>query len=75
VIVLIRIKEIYVKVLKNWLFVTVIKNISADRKAILPLVIMLSKNIIVSWFSENITKAEVVIILLLGYINKGICIQ
>jgi hypothetical protein len=60
---------------KNWLFVTVIKNISADRKAILSLVIMLSKNIIVSWFSENITKAEGVIILLLGYINKGICIQ
>jgi hypothetical protein len=46
VIVLIRIKKIYVKVLKNRLFVTVVKSISVNSKAILSLVIMPSRNII-----------------------------
>jgi hypothetical protein len=46
VIVLIRIKKIYVKVLKNRLFITLIKSISADSKAISSLVIMSSRNII-----------------------------
>jgi hypothetical protein len=75
VIVPIGIKEIYVRVPKNRLFVTVVKSISADGKAIPPLVIVLNKNIIVSWFSENITKAEVVTVSPLGYTNKRICIQ
>jgi hypothetical protein len=48
VIILIRIKEIYIKVPKNRLFVTVVKSISADGKAILLLVIMPSRNIIMS---------------------------
>jgi hypothetical protein len=75
VVVLIRIKEIYVKVPENRLFVTVVKSIFADGKAILSLVIVPGRNIIVSWFSENITRAEVVTVLSLGYTNKGICIQ
>jgi hypothetical protein len=74
VVILIRIKKIYIKVLKNQLSVTVVKNISVNGKAILFLVIMLSRNIIVSWFNENITKAEVVTISPLNYTNKGICI-
>jgi hypothetical protein len=65
----------YVKVPENRLFVTVVKSISADGKAIPPLVIMLNRNIIVSWFSENMTEAEVVTVLPLGYTNKEICIQ
>jgi hypothetical protein len=48
VIILVKIKEIYVKVLKNQLSITVIKSISLDSKAIPPLVIVLSKNIIMS---------------------------
>jgi hypothetical protein len=48
VIVLIRIKKMYIKVLKNRLFVTVVKSISTDSKAILPLVIVLGRNIIMS---------------------------
>jgi hypothetical protein len=75
VVIPIRIKEIYVRVPKNRLFVTVVKSISADGKAISPLVIVPGRNIIVSWFSENITRAEVVTVLPLGYTNKGICIQ
>jgi hypothetical protein len=73
VVILIRIKKMYVKVPKNRLFVTVIKSISADGKAIPPLVIVPSRNIIVSWFSENITGAEVVTVSSSGYTNKRIC--
>ena len=59
---------------KNRLFITVVKSISADGKAILSLVIMSGRSIIVSWFSENIIRAKVVTVSLLGYTNKGICI-
>jgi hypothetical protein len=48
VVVLVRIKEIYVKVPKNRLSLTVIKSIFADGKLIPFLVIVPSKNIIVS---------------------------
>jgi hypothetical protein len=48
VIVLIRIKEMYVRVLENRLFVTVVKSISADGKAIPSLVIVPGRNIIMS---------------------------
>jgi hypothetical protein len=75
VIVPIRIKEMYVKVPENRLSVTVVKSISADGKAIPPLVIVPDKNIIMSWFSKQITGAEVVSVSLSGYLNKGICIQ
>jgi hypothetical protein len=51
---------------------TVIKSIFADSKAILPCVIMSSRNIIVSWFNKNITKAKVVTVSPLGYTNKRI---
>jgi hypothetical protein len=61
-------------VLKNRLFVTVIKSISANGKAISFLVIMPGKNIIISWFSEQMTRAKVILVLLFDYINKEICI-
>jgi hypothetical protein len=72
-VILIGIKEMYVKVLKNRLSVIVIKSIFADGKAISLLVIVPGRNIIVFWFSENITEAEVMTILPLGYTNKRIC--
>jgi hypothetical protein len=75
IIILVKIKEIYVKVLENRLFVTVIKSISIDGKAIPSLVIVPGRNIIMSWFNKQITEAEVVSVSLLGYTNKGICIQ
>jgi hypothetical protein len=62
VIVPIRIKKMYVKVLENRLSVTVIKSISADGKAISSLIIVPSKNIIMFWFSKQITRAEVVFV-------------
>jgi hypothetical protein len=75
VIIPIRIKKIYVEVPENRLSVTVIKSISADGKAIPPLVIVPGRNIIMSWFSEQITEAEVVSVSPSSYTNKGICIQ
>jgi hypothetical protein len=48
VIVPIRIKEMYVRVPENRLFVTVVKSIFADGKAISPLVIVSSRNIMMS---------------------------
>jgi hypothetical protein len=64
----------YVKVPENRLSVTVVKSIFANSKAISSLVIVSGKNIIMSWFSEQITGAEVVLVLLFGYTNKRICI-
>jgi hypothetical protein len=75
VVVPIKIKKIYIKVPENRLSVTVVKSISADGKAIPPLVIVPSKNIIMSWFSEQITEAEVISVSLSSYTNKGICMQ
>jgi hypothetical protein len=75
VIVFVRIKEMYIRVSENRLSVTVVKSISTDGKAIPSLVIVPGRNIIMSWFSEQITRAEVVLVLPSGYTNKGICIQ
>jgi hypothetical protein len=75
VVVPIGIKKMYVRVPENRLFVTVVESISADGKAISSLVIVLSRNIMVSWFSENMTGAEVVTVSPLGYTNEGICMQ
>ena len=50
VVVPIGIKEIYVKILKNCLFVIIVKCISIDGKSILLLVIILSVIIIEKWF-------------------------
>ena len=60
-IVSVGIKEIYIKVPENRLSVTVIKSIFADSKAIPPLIIMPGKNIMISWFSEQMTEAKVIV--------------
>jgi hypothetical protein len=75
IVVPVRIKKIYVRVPENRLFVTVVKSISADGKAIPPLVIMPGRNIIMFWFSEQITEAKVVSVSLSSYTNEGICMQ
>jgi hypothetical protein len=65
----------YVKVPENRLSLTVIESISADGKSIPPLVIVPGKNIIVSWFYENITSKEIVAVSSSGYTNKKICLM
>jgi hypothetical protein len=74
IIVLIRIKEIYINILENRLSVIIIKNISANKRAILPVIIILEVMIIISWFSDNITRYKLFIISESGYTNKNICI-
>ena len=74
-IVPIGIKKMYVRVPENRLSVTVVESISADGKAIPPLVIVPGRNIMMSWFSEQMTGAEVISVSPSGYTNKGICIQ
>jgi hypothetical protein len=74
IIVLVRIKEMYVGIPENRMSLTVIKSISADRKAIPFVVIVPRKNIIVNWFAENITGHKRITVSDFGYTNKGICI-
>jgi hypothetical protein len=74
VIVLVGIKEMYVGIPENRMSLTVIESISADRKAIPPVVIVPGKNIMVNWFAENITGHERITVSDSGYTNKGICI-
>ena len=74
VVVPIGIKEIYVKILENRLFITIVKCIFANGKSILLLVIILSVIIIKKWFYKKIIKHKLVIISLSGYTNKGICL-
>jgi hypothetical protein len=51
---------------------TVIECISADGKAILPIIIISDTMIIVSWFHARIIGHEVIIVSLTGYTNEGI---
>jgi hypothetical protein len=74
VIVPVKIKEIYMRIPENRMSLTIIESISADRKAILFVVIVLRKNIIVNWFTENITGHKRITVFDFGYTNKGICI-
>jgi hypothetical protein len=73
VVVPIGIKEMYIGVPENRLSVTIVESISADGKAIPPLVIIPGVTIMVSWFHENMTGLEVVTVSPTGYTNEGIC--
>jgi hypothetical protein len=72
VIVPIGIKEMYVRILENRLFVIVVKCIFADGKSILLLVIIPSVIIIEKWFYKKMTGHKLIIVSLSGYTNKGI---
>ena len=73
VVVPIRIKEIYTGIPENRISLTIIESISIDSKAILPVVIVPGVIIIVSWFHENMTGHEVIIVSPTRYTNEGIC--
>ena len=62
VVVLIAIKEIYIGVPQNRLSITVVKCISADGKAILPLVIIPGILIMESWFYKKMIGYKLVIV-------------
>jgi hypothetical protein len=73
VVVPIGIKEMYVGIPENRMSLTIIECISADGKAIPPVVIVPGILIMVSWFHENMTGHEVVTVSPSGYTNEGIC--
>jgi DDE superfamily endonuclease len=75
VVVPIGIKEMYVGVPENRLSLTVIESISADGKAIPPVVIVPGGTIMESWFHENMTGHEVVAVSPSGYTNEEICVR
>ena len=72
VVVLIRIKEIYIGIPENRMSLIIIECISADGKAIPPVVIVPGVMIMVSWFHENMTGHEVIIVSPIGYTNEDI---
>jgi hypothetical protein len=74
IVVLIRIKEIYIGILENRMSLIIIKYISANSKVIPPVVIIPGIIIMVSWFHENITGHEIIIVSPIEYMNKGIYI-
>jgi hypothetical protein len=51
----------------------IIESISVDGRAILPVIIIPGVMIIASWFSDNMTRHELLMVSESGYINKGIC--
>lgn len=63
----------YVGIPENRILVTIIESISADGKYIPPVIIVLSKMIIASWFYENIEGNEVITVFITGYTNDDIC--
>jgi hypothetical protein len=72
VVVPIGIKEMYIGIPENHMSLTIIECISTDGKAIPPIVIVPSVMIMVSWFHENITRHEVIIVSLSRYTNERI---
>jgi hypothetical protein len=72
VIVPIRIKEMYTGILENRMSLIIIECISVNSKAILPVVIIPGVMIMVSWFHENMTGHEVIIVSPTGYTNEEI---
>jgi hypothetical protein len=74
IIVPIRIKKIYIRIPENYIFLIVIKNIFADKKSILLIIIIPGILIIGNWFNKNITSYKMIIISLNKYTNKRICI-
>ncbi len=74
VVVPIGVTEMYTGIPENRLSVTVVECISADGKAIPPLIIVKGVMIMASWFNEKMTGHELVSVSDSGYTNEGICI-
>ena len=73
VVVPIGVKEMYVGIPENRISLTIIESISANGKAIPPVIIVPGTMIIGSWFHEKMTGHEVVTVSPTGYTNEGIC--
>jgi hypothetical protein len=74
-VVLVGIKEMYIRIPKNYILITVIKYIYTNRTAIPLVIIILGTMIIGGWFHPKMTGYEVLIISNNSYTNKGIYIK
>ena len=74
-VVLVNIKEIYIRIPKNRILITVIKCICANGTAIPPVIIILGTIIIGGWFHLKIIGHKVLTVSNSSYTNKGICIK
>jgi hypothetical protein len=63
----------YVGIPENRISLMIIKSISANGKAIPPVVIILGNMIMGKWFNKKITDYKVITVSLTGYTNEGIC--
>ena len=73
VVVPVKVEEIYVRIPKNRLSVTVIKTIRTNRTTLTPLVVILPMNkIIEHWFHYNITGFELLQVSKSSYTNSDI---
>ena len=71
-VVPVGIKEMYIRIPKNHISITIIKCIYANGTAIPPVIIVPGIMIMGSWFHEKMTGHEVITVSLTGYTNKGI---
>jgi hypothetical protein len=73
VIVLAKVKELYIASLENRKFIIVVKIIIADRRKLLPPFIIASKKqIIDNWINEKLISKERIIATLIGYTNNEV---
>jgi hypothetical protein len=72
-VVLVGITEMYIRIPKNRISITVIKCICANGIAIPLVIIALGTMIIGGWFHKKITGYKVITVSNTGYTNKGIC--
>ena len=75
IIVLARVKELYIFSFKNKKFIIVVKTIIADkRKPLPPFVIAFKKQIIDNWINKKLISKERITITLISYINNKIAL-
>ena len=74
VVILIRVIEIYIRIPKNQLLVTIVEYIFANRKAILLLIIVKGVMVIASQFNKKMTSHKLVSVSNSRYTNEGIYI-
>lgn len=74
VVVLVGIKEIYIEISENRIFLIIVESICAKRYTIPSVYIVFGKLIMGSWIHEKMTGYKVITVSDIGYINEGICI-
>jgi hypothetical protein len=74
-VVLVSIKEMYIRIPKNHILITFIKCICANRTAIPLIIIILRTMIIGGWFHLKIIGHKVLTVFNSGYTNEGIYIK